>query len=204
MIAPVIKMDTRELSAAVSRAARDSSKTLAEIVNKKLKFILNGALKLTAKASAEEIKEVFADGEFAGMIINARRGREGLKGLRGADMHKAIVKEMNRRLRAINFIRSQWKWALLDTIKVTGGSVSFKKGSTRMGAGRPAPRAGIFKSVTASGWNDVRGGKEEVSRVTDIKVAGVQEAINAETESTWAHIADKEFQRKVCDRINRS
>lgn len=209
MIQPVIHVDTRELNAAITRAARDSSKTIAEICNRKLMFICRGALRMTKKATVEAIRNLANLDPLVPRIINAQRRAQGLPALNDKDMAEAKRKFIAARVRAVNFIRSQWAWAVATMIPfVKGGTATIdtKKSGSPKGGAKPAPVVGTYSNatVTASGWNDVRGGKGESPIVTDIVQAGLQKAIDAEANSTWAHIADKEYQRNVCDAFNRA
>ena len=208
MITPIITVDTRELNAAITRAARDSNRTIAEIVNKKLLFIVKKALALTRKASVDEIRNLINLDPLLPRIINAQRKAQGLPALNDKDMAIAKRKFVAKRVSAVNFIRAQWAWAIakmLPSVKGGTAQIDVKKSGSPKGGASPAPTVGSLSNatVTASGWNEVKGGKDDVPRVEQIKLAGLQEAIDAETESTWEHIADKEYQRNVCDAFNR-
>ena len=206
MIIPKVTVDTRELHEAITRAARDSSRTLSEIVNTKLLYICRSAIRHTLKASRDVIKDLINRGELLPRIINKRRSLEGLPALNTDEMLKAEKKEIGRRLRSVGFIAHSWGWAVAQIIPYVKESVvTIRKGGSVKGGARPAPRVGTYsnQTIVASAWNDVEGGKEESAFVTAIKQEGLQIAINEQTESTWEHIADKEFQKKVCDRFNR-
>ncbi len=208
MITPVIKVDTTQLHAAITAAARDSSKTLSEICNKKLLFCARGALKLTKKASVDAIRNLTNLDPMLPRIINATRRAQGLQPLNEKDMATAKRKLIAQRVRAVNFIRAQWAWAIAKMIPAVRGvtaTIDVRKSGSPKGGARPAPPVGTYArgEVTAEGWNDVKGGKEDHPVVTQIVETGLQAAIDAETESTWAHIADKEYQTKVCDQFSR-
>jgi hypothetical protein len=208
MIEPIIKVDTRGLSAAVEQAAKNSSKTISDIVNRKLLFCVRGALKLTTKASVEAIKDLANKDPLLPRIINAQRAAQGLPSLTQAEMAVAKKKLIGLRVRAVNFIRAQWAWAIARMIPaVRGGNATIdtKKHGQPKGGAKPARSVGTLSNatVTASGWNDVRGGKGDSPIVTAIVERGLQAAIDAEAESTWAHLADKELQQRVCDPFNK-
>jgi hypothetical protein len=205
MLVPTINVDTTQLHEAITRAARDSSRTLSEILNRKLLYICRAAIRHTLKASREVIKDLINRGQLLPRIINKRRSAEGLPALNEDQMTKEEKREIGRRLRSVGFIAHSWGWAVAQIIPyVRQAVVNIQKGGSIKGGARPAPSVGTYtnRTIVASAWNDVEGGKEESALVTAIKQEGLQKAINEETESTWEHIVEKEFQRKVCDRFN--
>ena len=202
MIQPVITIDTRSINRAIAEVNKNTDRSLAESVNKKMLFILRKCIRFTKKADRELIKSVFSDGEAAGKLINAMRAAKGLRGLNGANMVKAIKAELSRRLRSIAFLRSQWKWAIRQ-LAAAMGLMSPKITGSQKGGARPAPKEGrIGRNITASAWNEVEGGKHPSSQIQAVLEHGAQLAVNAEAEDTWAHAVEKELKRKALDRFN--
>ncbi len=203
MIQPTIEVDTRDLHAAITELMKNEKKTLSQIINKKLLFCVRKALQLTIKASRQRIIGLFDNPVTAGKLINTNRAKQGLPGLEGKPMSDSIKKERGKRLRAVNFVRSQWKWAIRAMAPYMGITAPNIKGSQKGGA-KVAPPTGFFGGEAyAKAWNEVKGGKVPSARVQQILLKGAQAAINAEAKSTWEHAAQKALDKGALDIFNR-
>src|SRR5437868_6314157 len=118
MIQAEIQIDTRELNRAIAEAARNSKKTLDQICKRKLLDICYRALRLTKKASKEDIQAklnmVVRNGGTLADLIVAKQN----KGVSMSEQQRsaAVRKFINSRVRAVNFIRVQWAWAIATII----------------------------------------------------------------------------------------
>jgi hypothetical protein len=206
MFAPTIKVDTRSLENAIRELKKSSSKTLAQLVNKKLGYIVGNAIKLTVKASAQAIvaklnvKVKGRNATLGALMVNKKLGEKGMPGLKGKLMREAIAKLKRQRKAAINYARASWVWALRTILGVTGGSMTDIKATGRYrSAARPAPKQGAGK-VSASAWSNITKDNERITRVLE---KGIQQSINKEADSTWAEVARREL-AKDCEKFNRS
>ena len=205
MFNPTIKVDTRSLEAAIRELQKNSNKSLAQIVNKKLGYIVGNALKLTVKASAQAIvakmnvKVKGRNATLGALIVNKKLGEKGLPGLKGQKMREAIAKLKAQRKNAINYARASWVWALRTILGVTGGSMTNIKATGKYrSVARPAPKVGNT-NVKASAWSNITHDNEKITKVLEI---GLQKAIDKEADSTWAHIAEKALQKEALDPFN--
>ena len=142
-IQPTMKIDDRQFQAALRQYMSISSRTLAEILNKKMLRIAFAAHKKTPKADRAQIeqqlgvvgykfsksrktglfkrrKAITASGALVHRIINARLGRAGKKGLYGKDMKKASQSFLGKRFRVIGTLKAGWLAAIRAFAKATG------------------------------------------------------------------------------------
>lgn len=129
-----------------------------EILNRKMFFILRAAQQGTPKADASKIEselgvigykvsrsrktgnfrrgKAVTSGPTAAMIINAARGRAGLKGLTRKAMAKAVNALVARRRTAVGTLRRGWNRALSMFAAASGsGSANIEPGRRPKGFG---------------------------------------------------------------------
>jgi len=131
-----LHIDASEWRSALRQYLGLTDKTLPEVLNTKMFFILKRARELTPKATAEVIESALGvsgvetrvsrktgkvrvkryilvtQAPRAALIVQARRRDKGLPGLYGAKMAKAVRSLINRRKAAIGSLRAGWRKAL--------------------------------------------------------------------------------------------
>jgi len=160
-----VTFDSSQFQATLREYAVQCPHDLQDIINKKMLFILRAAWKATPKAERSEIEralgvigykitrrpqkrtgkfgrsQAITHGTIAPMIINAARGRAGLKGLRGRDMAKAVSALIGNRKKAAGTMQRGWLRALLTFANASGESTGATSDGPRprgSGGGRPA------------------------------------------------------------------
>jgi len=204
------KMDTRAFDAALGAYLKWNKRAISEIVNTKAYFVARGAVNTTGAVNKSAIEaELRAPGRTSSapvgaLIVNARRGAKGEKGLNRAKMEAAVNKLVRARQRTVNFLRSGWIPAikkLESLVPKKGGAApykSIKQHGAPMGGANAAKESSLFKAQ-AEIWNTVTGGKPVagiLSKGSPAKVAaiiedGLQKAINKEMKSMLQYINKK-------------
>lgn len=219
---PTIKVDLAEFTRTMREYSRVcKSRTIPEIVNTKAYYIARRAIFETPKADANKIKGQL--GKFvtalvankrgrmvkrrqvdlvqgsqhpaplAALIINARRGAKGLRGLYGAAMEKAARAFLAARLRSVSFLKSGW----LPAVKLLGQVIG-KSGGPSMGqrpkqVGQPKGSAMPARSgfrVKATIINAAGGNKNNRGALLTFGEPALQRAIDAEQASMHQYIED--------------
>ncbi|MGQ0561066.1 MAG: hypothetical protein ACT443_04235 [Gemmatimonadota bacterium] len=214
---PTVQLDMREFNEALRQYVLVCQRELADILNKKLLFIVAKAWKATPRASRAEIESslnvvgykvrrskktgeikrgsaMLGGGSAVYSIINARRARTGQKGLYGAEMAANARKFVGRRLRAIGALQRGWIGALKKLIAVTRQSEEQPGGPRVKNPGRARPATPGWNPVAeaeydlALGRSGIAGKQDSIDpRV----VAALQAAFNTETASMREYIARK-------------
>jgi hypothetical protein len=205
-----VKMDTRAFDAAMKQYVEFSKRSLPEIVNTKAYFVARNAVASTGGVDKGKIEQELratartGNGPLAALIVNARRGATGQKGLNGPKMSAAINKLVNARKRTVNFLRAGWIPAikkLESLVPKKSGAASYKgvkiHGAPKGGATVAKPNS-TWKSI-AEIWNSVSGGTKDAgiqsesnpNRVSAIIQQGLQAAINKEANAMLQYVKKK-------------
>jgi hypothetical protein len=135
------------------------------------------------------------DAPLAAVIINARRGRTGKKGLFGADMKVAIRDMLAARLRSVAYIKSGWLPAIRALAKVSEkrGQPSIDTSAKQVGNAKGAgiPAGGDGKLSIARIINEAWAKHDTKNSLERVGGRGLQRAFNDETASMSQYIADK-------------
>jgi hypothetical protein len=199
-----MKLDTREFQRTLSEYRKLSKRSEPEIVNTKGFFIARRAVVETFKADKGSIRKAFdrKTAKIVGMLINARRGKRGEKGLYGDKMAEAVAMVKAARLRAISFVKSGW----LPAIKTLGALTKYRRGVARneegSGIGRVKqigkPKGSAKPAVISFGIVRViitnmalRSRKTTTNSGEEIATKGLQRAIDYETNSMKSYIEMK-------------
>lgn len=190
------KIDRREFDAAIRKYVEYSKRDIPTIVNTKAFYIARRATVETPSVSPAEIREYFnrETGQHLGMMVNARRGKRGDKGLYGKDMAKAIALVKAARLRARAFLKSGWLWAVKDL-----EPYAEKIGAPRVDRKAKAVGQAKGKGIRASqGWrvvakiiNTVTAKWDKQDGAAKVAEPALQRAIDFETASTLGYIERK-------------
>lgn len=143
--------DQSRFDAAMKRYVNASSHTVPESINKKLYYIDRKAIWFTAHADPNRIKASLGqvvkvqvltrsgrlgfrrelqtvagrDGApLLALIINKRRRQAGQPGLEGRAMERAMTKQLNARVRSVNFLRAGWIPAAQKLERIVKGTKS--------------------------------------------------------------------------------
>lgn len=128
--------DTRKFEETLKEYAKWTSRTARQIVDTKAWYVARKATWFTLKADPWKIKQQLGgivrvnrlnkkgkvvkrrelqlvramgvNAPLAALIVNARRGRAGEKGLYGRAMEKALFKLLGARMRSVAFLKSGW------------------------------------------------------------------------------------------------
>ena len=197
------KLDDREFTKTLEEYRRYSRRDIPEIVNTKAFFIARRAVIETPKADSSKVRAFFsrATQRIVGMIINARRGKRGQKGLYGDEMAEAQAMMKAARLRSVAFLKSGW----LPAIKTLEKLTKYRRGVARSEAGdavgrvkqvgqpkgraTPAREGTFYSRAIITNLADAR----HDSRAALLKFGGpaLQRAIDKETESMREYIERK-------------
>ncbi len=182
------RIDRREFDATLRRYALYSKRDIPTICNTKAFYIARRATVETPAVSAQEIRAFTKQegGKIIGMIINARRGKRGEKGLYGQAMTQAIALVKAARLKSRAFLKSGWLWAIkkLEPLAEKRGVPRVDRTAKKIGQAKgdaiPATQgwrvsAKILNTVTAA-W-DKREGAGKIAE------PALQRAFDAETQS---------------------
>lgn len=151
---PTGGVDLRSFQDTLRKYIAVTSKTIPDALNTKMLYIAQGALKNTPKASRSDIEsslsitgyaqQVYKRGPKKGQmnqrgklsrvitsspiiykIINARRSRNGQKGLYGAEMKIAVKRFLAKRFRSIGTLKAGWVSAIKRLSGTVGGFGQF-------------------------------------------------------------------------------
>lgn len=200
-----VKWDQREFNRTLRRYREFSKRDPDTIVNTKAFYILRRATIETPKATKAKIKSDLmttgrAGAPIAALIVNARRKAEGLPGLSGDKMKKAMAALI--RMRRIATLKSGWLWAIKDI-----EPFAEKRGAPRVDRSAKAvgQRKGFGFPSKNSFWKAKavfinRGGAAWDTRDTGSKIASaaLQRAFDFEVQSMKAYIERK--LRETADR----
>ncbi len=222
-----MELDMREFNRAAEECIKESERTYPEFINGHLLAIASKAIPATDKANADQIahemgqigtkvvrsrktgqlkkgRRIYATGDtMAARIVNARRKRQGLPLVWGAELDREAKYEIARRLRAVAFIRSGWIYAVRTLSRLVGYKTARPNQDVRMsgqakGYARPAQR--VFNSTcegeianTALLTDAVRPQFKSGHSSNPMPVAtrGLQIAVNEEQRDMLEHLAQK-------------
>lgn len=134
---------------------------------------------------------------LAALIINARRGRTGEKGLYGGAMKEAVNQLVAARMKSIAFLKSGW----IPAIKFLEKLVKKKAGAPRMdsraaqvgrakGSGK-VEGAGFHVKATIE--NAASAKRDKKQALDKFGIPALQRAFDFETLSTWKKAIEREF-----------
>lgn len=198
------KLNTSEFTKALNEYKNISRRSRPEIVNTKAFFIARRAVVETQKADKGKIQKAFTrkTARIIGMMINKRRGLRGEKGLYGDKMADMVATVKAARLRAISFVKSGW----IPAIKTLEKYVKYRRGIARSEegsgigrvkqVGKPKGKATAASAtsliVTATMTNSaLRANKTTTGNGEELAIAGLQKAIDFETNSMRQYIEMK-------------
>ena len=159
-----LKIDTIEFSRALKEYAVYSSRAIPELVNQAGFNITTAASVITYRAKKPAVRaalkassEVAPGAPIAAILVNYKRGKLGLKGLRGAEMKAKQEELIKLAVGGVNFLRAGWLGAVADFARAI--KVNPKQSSANMaerfpkktGGAKPAPTRGF--NVVAHLWN---------------------------------------------------
>lgn len=164
-----IRLDDSQFNAALRDYMAVSPHTFEEILNRKLWSIIFNAWKNTPVATRAQIEHdlniigyklkrskktgkvsrgrSIIGASVLNLMINARRGKQGLKGLYGKEMAKASSKIAGARLRASGTMRRGWTRAMLALSPYAKASVPGEAFGGRLPSGRGSG------TPAQPGWN---------------------------------------------------
>ena len=202
-----VVLNTKEFDRSLFEYRKFSKKLLPEIINTKLYFIARNATMTTPKSSKDKIQRELMSASninpkapLAAILVNSKLGKEGTKGLYGSRMTAAINRLIRARNKSIGFVRSGWKNAIgkLQIILKASGSlrgvpkmdttINRKTIPDSFGSARPAVEMG---TRTSGEINNAVSSKGDTSTLDAIKMDGLQEAVNLETQSMNEYIEKK-------------
>lgn len=224
-----------EFTSTLRKYALLSSRTPAEICNRKAYFINRRAIWNTRKADyakmakelgqiLKEVKRKFrgkpgqtrlsargqgqfnsaGDAPLLAIIINARRGKKGQKGLHGAAMSEAFKKVFGARARSIAFIKSGFieardtfkRWCQSNGVSIGGRGLPPSEssaaggpkqiGSKKLGGAEPAI-IGRW-SARARFWNTANAKRDHKEAVITYGTPGLEKGFADETADTVGEI----------------
>jgi len=202
-----LKLDTREFKSTLAEYSKISRRSRTEIVNTKAFFIARRAIVETTKADKSAINRISRGktGKIVGMLINARRGKRGEKGLYGDMMAEAVAMVKASRMRAISFVKSGWIPAVRTLEKLTKyrrGLARSQEGSSigkvrqvgqAKGSASPATTSfGIVRALISN--HALRSKKTTANKGESVATKGLQKAIDFETNSMKQYIEMKLWQ----------
>jgi len=215
--------DQRGFDRALLEYMKYTSRSLQEAVNTKAYYIARKALWFTKKADrASMIRSLggyvkvqalnkagrtvnrrilqlrdarIGQAPLAAVIINARRGRAGEKGLYGPDMARAIRGLLTARTRALGFIKSGW----LPAIKLLAPYAD-KRGQPRIdhsvkqrgrAKGTAQPARGLSATIRAQIVNLASPIRDRKGALLKYGSKGLDVAFRDEAASMWEYIGRK-------------
>ena len=211
-----INIDTKDFDVAMKEYLQFNKRSVADIINAKLYYIARNATMTTQNSRADAIRTElngpsvdYPSAPLGAIIINSKRGKAGLKGLRGKAMAKELASLIKSRIQSINFVRSGWKNGIriieqylksrgefgyvrrnakgskADT-KTMNKKTNYAMGTAKVAKIETGPRAwgeivnsAISKAVTDS------------QKLQHVKELGLQKAVNQEVASMRVYIENK-------------
>ena len=218
---PTIQLDYREFNRTLDKYKEFHKRRSAPaIVNKKALFIARRAILETKRPEASKIKSGIGQMVFdlvrtksgrskrvlknnsngapiGALIVNFIRGKQGLPGLNGEDMKKAIQRLVTKRVGAIAFLASGWIPAvkkLSPLVRGKQGAAANDKDANKIsnpkGSVQPAKEIGS-KSVAKIINSAVSKFTTTGDPLGKIALPALQKAINYETASMQANIEEE-------------
>lgn len=194
-------VDTRQFQKNFAEYMKWSKRGLREAVNQHGYYIARNAVNATKSAKKEDIRKdletlskKYPKAPLAAILVNAKRAKEGKKGLTGEKMAKAVETFIKKAQASRNFLRAGW----IPAVKKMAPFAT-KKG------GKPIPDGARIKGSQKGGaypareslkpvfvlFNSVFGGKKASLRVKKIIQEGAQIAVDQETASMREYILKK-------------
>jgi hypothetical protein len=128
------------------------------------------------------------------LIINARRGKKGLRGLEGNAMAEASNLLIAIRLKSVAFIKSGWLPAIkaLEPLAAKGRAPNQDRTAETVGAqkGGAMPARGFWKAV-ATIWNSAEATRDNKRALVTYGGPALQQAVDFEESSMRQYIEDK-------------
>jgi hypothetical protein len=157
-----------------------------------------GVARPTARGQGQFNSASTAPAPLLALIINARRGRKGLKGLFGPAMKKAFQRVFGARGRSIAFIKSGWIQAR-ELFKAAGGGggkgLPPSEGTSIGGPkqlGRPKGGATVARPgwrAKAIFWNSATTKRDHKQSLYKYGIPALKRAIDEETQDTMEEVA---------------
>lgn len=214
-------LDTRNFDKAMSEYAKFTSKAPDDMINSTLYFISRNASRTTKHSDKGKIRSELEGpakigGVLGGILVNAKLGKQNIKGLYGPKMKREVEKLIRKRNSSLNYVRAGWKNAIKSLEAELRRSGELNRARRSMGGFSSEDNAAIRKKMPAdSGFASVaRGnrqtaigeiannaGTKDTSSLTEIKTRGLQNAINQEEQSKWRYIEKK--MNEAADKFNR-
>lgn len=206
-----IRVDTSNYDKALKEYIKATRRDASEIVNQKAYWIGIGAIKETYKANRTAIKndlEKPADKmhglTVAEAIIVTRRHKNHEKPLTRGELRKEARQLINKRIRAIGFLKSGWipgvkRLAPLVSKRISVGMQKPNRAKDKGGAS-PASRTTFTNRYVASIWNDIIA--DNNPRAQAYMRMGLQKSLDAEARSMMSYVEAK--MRKNAEKFNRA
>lgn len=206
-----VRVDTREFSRTLKKYMSVSKRSLAEAINQKGFSVSINAVRFTRRADKKQIAHTLRQvanergAPLAALIINngAKKGSASKPWYYGADMAEAIKKLIEKRQRAVNFLRAGWLPAVTVFASAIGktptkNAVKFiQRYGIHGGATKARPGIKVFAEL----WNMAFNHKTGTENGMQFAEKGLAFAMAKEAASMKRHI-EKEL-RKDADAIQR-
>ena len=206
-----MELDTRNFDKAMQEYMTFSKRAPADIVNAKLYYIARNATQTTKHSDKSKIRNELEGpskigGPLGAILVNSALGKKGLPGLTGDKMARAVEKLIKKRISSVNFIRSGWKNAIQQIELYLRQKGEFNFVRRNMSLNLQPDKATMSKKVSPKSGQAIVARIERVGRVYgeiqnnigsdkpglgQIKVDGLQKAINKEEASTRVYIERK-------------
>lgn len=212
-----IKIDFTEFNRAAEQAIRHSERTYPQFINGQALAVASRAIKETDRADASRIASELAknvttktrvstktgktktsyrysvdQNTLAARIINARLVDRGEKPIWGKELTKAARRMVGARLKAVNFIRSGWIYAVRTLAASVGYSAGPRDGARMTGQPKgyaiPA-RSAISSMVTTEIGNTAL--LQDKRTPLPVAQRGLQAALNFVAKDMLDHLAKK-------------
>lgn len=214
--------DQSKFDAAMVEYARYSKRTIQQIINTKAWYIARKAIWFTHKADPNRIKAQLGqaitvnalnkngktvkkrvltlvksqqkNAPLAALIVNARRGAAGKKGLSGKKMVRAITQMLSARVRSVAFTKSGWLTAVrkLEPLADRRGKPPIDTAAKRIGRDKgDAKPSGLMWNAVAQIMNLASAKRDKNNTLQTMGARGLAKAFSDETASMNKYVEDK-------------
>lgn len=205
------RVDTSNYDRALKDYMNNTRKSVTEVVNQKAYWIAINAIKETYKANKSDIKSELEKPSdkmpgltVAEAMVVYRNNKANKRKMTRGEIRKEARALINKRTRAIGFLKSGW----IPAVKVLAphvkrrlsvGNQANQKGKDKGGA-KPASRASFTTNVVATIWNSIEA--DNNPRARNYMQVGLQRALDTEARSMLAYVEEK--MRKNAEKFNRA